>query len=130
VKVTIRAPRIVLTEAITNLGKQVAYDPFSGTIKGCFEQGYSAVFVEDETTADLRLTLTVATEQRRERLSEKYPYFLFATGNLSLVNVATGEEIMNIPLGEQKGADFHSAGRAGMAAITKLEKNLSLPICQ
>jgi len=130
VKVTILAPRIVLTEAITNLGKQVAYDPLLGSIKGCFEQGYSAVFVEDETTADLKLTLVVATEQRRERLSEKYPYFLFATGNLSLVNVSTGEEIMNVSLGEQKGADFDSAVRAGMAAITKLEKNFALPICQ
>jgi len=130
VKVTILAPRIVLTEAITNLGKQVAYDPLLGSIKGCFEQGYSAVFVEDETTADLKLTLVVATEQRRERLSEKYPYFLFATGNLSLVNVSTGEEIMNVSLGEHKGADFDSAVRAGMAAITKLEKNFALPICQ
>ena len=130
VKVTILAPRIVLTEAITNLGKQVAYDPLLGSIKGCFEQGYSAVFVEDETTADLKLTLVVATEQRRERLSEKYPYFLFATGNLSLVNVSTGEEIMNVSLGEHKGADFDSAVRAGMAAITKLEKNFALPNCQ
>jgi len=130
VKVTILAPRIVLTKAITNLGKQVAYDPLLGSIKGCFEQGYSAVFVEDETTADLKLTLVVATEQRRERLSEKYPYFLFATGNLSLVNVSTGEEIMNVSLGEHKGADFDSAVRAGMAAITKLEKNFALPICQ
>ncbi|MDP6401707.1 MAG: hypothetical protein QF622_10100, partial [Candidatus Marinimicrobia bacterium] len=130
VKVTILAPRIVLTEAITNLGKQVAYDPLLGSIKGCFEQGYSAVFVEDETTADLKLTLVVATEQRRERLSEKYPYFLFATGNFNLVNVSTGEEIMNVSLGEHKGADFDSAVRAGMAAITKLEKNFALPICQ
>jgi len=130
VKVTILAPRIVLTKAITNLGKQVAYDPLLGSIKGCFEQGYSAVFVEDETTADLKLTLVVATEQRRERLSEKYPYFLFATGNLSLVNVSTGEEIMNVSLGEHKGADFDSAVRAGMAAITKLEKNFALPNCQ
>ena len=130
VKVTILAPSIVLTEAITNLGKQVAYDPFLGSIKGCFEQGYSAVFVENGSAADLRLTLVVATEQRRERLSEKYPYFLFATGNLSLVNVSTGEEIMNVSLGEQKGADFHSAGRAGMAAITKLEKSMDLPFCQ
>jgi hypothetical protein len=37
---------------------------------------------------------------------------------------------MNVSLGEQKGADFHSAGRAGMAAITKLEKNFALPNCQ
>ena len=37
---------------------------------------------------------------------------------------------MNISLGEKKGADFDSAIRAGMAAITKLEKNFSLPICQ
>ena len=37
---------------------------------------------------------------------------------------------MNISMGEQKGADFDSAVRAGMAAITKLEKNFALPNCQ
>ena len=124
------SPRILLIEKITNLGKPVTYRPLVSIVKGCFEDKYSALFVNDKTNADLYLTIGISTSQKGERLNEKYPYFMFSTGDLILAIAATGYEVMNFSLGEEKGADFDSAYLAGMDAIKKLGQNFLLTLCK
>jgi len=130
VTVVLAAPKIMFAETITNLGDQVPNSPIVGSIKRCFEDNYSATFVDNEADADMLLSLHVSTLEHTERISDIYPYFVHASGSLSLVNATTGQEILNAIIAEEKGADFNSIEKAGINALKKLARELDLDLCK
>ncbi len=76
------------------------------------------------------LRLHVSTLEHTERISDIYPYFVHASGSLSLVNAGTGEEIFNATIAEEKGADFNSIEKAGINALIKLAQKMDLDLCK
>ena len=130
VTVVLAAPKIMFAETITNLGDQAPDSPIVGSIKRCFEDNYSATFVDNKADADMLLDLHVSTLEHTERISDIYPYFVHASGSLSLVNAATGQEILNATIAEEKGADFNSIEKAGINALKKLAHELNLDLCK
>ena len=130
VTVVLAAPKIMFAETITNLGDQAPDSPIVGSIKRCFEDNYSATFVDNKADADMLLDLHVSTLEHTERISDIYPYFVHASGSLSLVNAATGQEILNATIAEEKGADFNSIEKAGINALKKLAHELDLDLCK
>ena len=130
VTVVLSAPKIMFDETITNLGDQVPDSPIVDSIKRCFEDNYSATFVYNKADADMLLRLHVSTLEHTERISDIYPYFVHASGSLSLVNAGTGEEIFNATIAEEKGADFNSIEKAGINALIKLAQKMDLDLCK
>lgn len=130
VTVVLAAPKIMFAETITNLGDQAPDSPIVGSIKRCFEDNYSATFVDNKADADMLLDLHVSTLEHTERISDIYPYFVHASGSLSLVNAATGQEILNATIAEEKGADFYSIEKAGVNALKNLAKKMDLDLCK
>ena len=117
-------------ETITNLGDQVPDSPIVESIKRCFEDNYSATFVSNKADSDMLLDLHVSTLEHTERISDIYPYFVHASGSLSLVNVGTDQEIFNATIAEEKGADFYSIEKAGINALKNLAKKMDLDLCK
>ena len=130
VTVVLSAPKIMFQETITNLGDQVPDSPIVESIKRCFEDNYSATFVNNKDDSDMLLDLQVSTLEHTERISDIYPYFVHASGSLSLVNVETDQEIFNATIAEEKGADFYSIEKAGVNALKNLAKKMDLDLCK
>ena len=99
------------------------------SLKECFEDNYSSTFVEAKRKADIILRLNIQTEERAKRLGENYPYFVYATGSISLINNKNSEEILNSTFKDSKGADFNSKEKAGLNALKKLSQNMNIDIC-
>ncbi|MCS5623847.1 MAG: redoxin domain-containing protein [Candidatus Marinimicrobia bacterium] len=72
----------------------------------------------------LELKYYINTEERSKRINEKHPFFIYATGNLSIIRIENNEEIYYISLPESKGADFNQKTIAGKRAIKKLLKEI------
>ena len=130
VTVVLSAPKIMFQETITNLGDQIPDSPIVESIKRCFEDNYSATFVSNKADSDMLLDLHVSTLEHTERISDIYPYFVHASGSLSLVNVGTDQEIFNATIAEEKGSDFYSIEKAGVNALKNLAKKMDLDLCK
>ena len=75
------------------------------------------------------MRLNIQTEERAKRLGENYPYFVYATGSISLINNKTSEEVLNSTFKDSKGADFNLIEKAGLNALKKLSQNMNIDIC-
>ena len=75
------------------------------------------------------LKVVVSTEQRSKRLGNNYPYFVYATGSISVINNKTSEEVLNSVFKDSKGADFNLIEKAGLNALKKLSQNMNIDIC-
>ena len=128
-EISLRAPKIYFDGNVVNLDKKVNNSPIITTLKECFEDNYSSTFVEAKRKADIILRLNIQTEERAKRLGENYPYFVYATGSISLINNKTSEEVLNSTFKDSKGADFNSKEKAGLNALKKLSQNMNIDIC-
>ena len=98
-------------------------------IRQCFINKYSAIFVKDKKDSDILLRLQVSTLEHKERVSDIYPYFVHASGSISLTDTRTNVEVFNQEISEQKGSDFQSIEKAGINALKNLAEALGLGIC-
>ena len=123
--INIEGPKIVLSQKVKNLGKEIDHSDVSATIKKYFVDLSSAEFVKSRSKADLELKYYINTEERSKRLNDNYPIFVYATGSLSIIRLENNEEIYSINLPESKGADFNQNIIAGKRAIKNLLKEIN-----
>ena len=123
--INIEGPKIFLSATVKNLGKVIDHKDLSATIKKYFVDLSSAEFVKSRSKADLELKYYINTEERSKRLNNKYPFFVYATGSLSIIRIENNEEIYSINLPESKGADFNQNIIAGKRAIKNLLKEIN-----
>jgi hypothetical protein len=77
----------------------------------------------------MTLSLEVSTLEHKERVSDIYPYFVHASGSISLTDTRTNLEVLNQKITEQKGSDFTSIEKAGINALKNLAEKLGIGIC-
>ena len=123
--INIEGPKIFLSATVQNLEKVIDHKDLSATIKKYFVDLSSAEFVKNRSKADLELKYYINTEERSKRLNNKYPFFVYATGSLSIIRIENNEEIYSINLPESKGADFNQNIIAGKRAIKNLLKEIN-----
>ena len=127
--ISLKPAKIYFDGNVTNLGDKVKNSSVFSSLKECFEDNYSSTFVEAKRKADIILRLNIQTEERAKRLGENYPYFVYATGSISLINNKTSEEVLNSTFKDSKGADFNLIEKAGLNALKKLSQNMNIDIC-
>ena len=123
--INIEGPKIFLSATVQNLEKVIDHKDLSATIKKYFVDLSSAEFVKNRSKADIELKYYINTEERSKRLNNKYPFFVYATGSLSIIRIENNEEIYSINLPESKGADFNQNIIAGKRAIKNLLKEIN-----
>ena len=87
-----------------------------------------------ENNPDLVIRVDSDTEERSKRISEKFPYFVFGSVNITFKEVSNDKEFFSTQVSNIKGGDFESKEIAGLRSydkmmeeiIPQLEKSLSL----
>ena len=127
--VVLSAPKIYFENVIRDLDDTAPSSKVVDAIRQCFINKYSAIFVKDKKDSDILLRLQVSTLEHKERVSDIYPYFVHASGAISLTDTRTNLEVFNHEISEQKGSDFQSIEKAGINALKNLAEALGLGIC-
>ena len=127
--VVLSGPKIFFENIIMDLDDSAPSSAVIDAIRECFTNKYSAVFVKDKKESDILLRLEVATLEHKERVSDIYPYFVHASGSISLTDTRTNIEVFNQEISEQKGSDFNSIEKAGINALKNLAEDLGVDIC-
>jgi hypothetical protein len=127
--VVLSAPKIYFENIIKDLDDTAPSSKVVDAIRQCFINKYSAIFVKDKKDSDILLRLQVSTLEHKERVSDIYPYFVHASGSISLTDTRTNVEVFNQEISEQKGSDFQSIEKAGINALKNLAEALGLGIC-
>ena len=127
--VVLSAPKIYFENIIKDLDDTAPSSKVVDAIRQCFINKYSAIFVKDKKDSDILLRLQVSTIEHKERVSDIYPYFVHASGSISLTDTRTNVEVFNQEISEQKGSDFQSIEKAGINALKNLAEALGLGIC-
>ena len=127
--VVLSAPKIYFENIIRDLDDTAPSSKVVDAIRQCFINKYSAIFVKDKKDSDILLRLQVSTLEHKERVSDIYPYFVHASGSISLTDTRTNFEVFNQEISEQKGSDFQSIEKAGINALKNLAEALGLGIC-
>ncbi|MDG1224281.1 MAG: hypothetical protein P8O00_06850, partial [Candidatus Marinimicrobia bacterium] len=127
--VKLKSPKIYFDGNVSNLGEQINNSSVFSALKECLEDNYSSTFVDSKIESDIMLKVVVSTEQRSKRLGNNYPYFVYATGSISVINNKTSEEVLNSVFKDSKGADFNLIEKAGLNALKKLSQNMNIDIC-
>ena len=127
--VVLSAPKIYFENIIKDLDDTAPSSKIVDVISQCFINKYSAIFVKDKKDSDILLRLQVSTLEHKERVSDIYPYFVHASGSISLTDTRTNLEVFNQEISEEKGSDFHSIEKAGINALKNLAEALGLGIC-
>lgn len=123
------APKIYFENIIDNLYDNAPTSEVVNAIRKCFINKYSAVFVNKKKDSEIILRLEVSTLEHIERVSAIYPYFVHATGSISLIDVKTNVEIFNHEISEKEGSDFNSIEKAGINALKNLANEFGDDIC-
>ena len=123
------APNIFFENIIMDLDDTAPSSPVVETIRQCFINKFSAIFVKDKKDSDMMLSLEVSTLEHKERVSDIYPYFVHASGSIILTDTRTNLEVLNQEITEQKGSDFTSIEKAGINALKNLAEKLGVGIC-
>ena len=127
--VVLSAPKIYFENIIRDLDDNAPSSKVVDAIRQCFINKYSAIFVKDKKDSDILLRLQVSTLEHKERVTDIYPYFVHASGSISLTDTRTNFEVFNQEISEKKGSDFHSIEKAGINALKNLAEALGLGIC-
>ena len=127
--VVLSAPKIYFENIIRDLDDTAPSSKVVDAIRQCFINKYSAIFVKDKKDSDILLRLQVSTLEHKERVSDIYPYFVHASGSISLTDTRTNFEVFNQEISEKKGSDFQSIEKAGINALKNLAEALGLGIC-
>ena len=127
--VVLSAPKIYFENIIKDLDDTAPSSKVVDVISQCFINKYSAIFVKDKNDSDILLRLQVSTLEHKERVSDIYPYFVHASGSISLTDTRTNVEVFNHEISEKKGSDFQSIEKAGINALKNLAEALGLGIC-
>ena len=127
--VVLSAPKIYFENIIKDLDDTAPSSKVVDVISQCFINKYSAIFVKDKKDSDILLRLQVSTLEHKERVSDIYPYFVHASGSISLTDTRTNVEVFNQEISEKKGSDFQSIEKAGINALKNLAEALGLGIC-
>ena len=127
--VVLSAPKIYFENIIRYLDDTAPSSKVVDAIRQCFIKKYSAIFVKDKKDSDILLRLQVSTLEHKERVTDIYPYFVHASGSISLTDTRTNFEVFNQEISEEKGSDFHSIEKAGINALKNLAEALGLGIC-
>ena len=127
--VVLSGPKIFFENIIMDLDDSAPSSAVVDAIRECFTNKYSAVFVKDKKESDILLRLEVSTLEHKERVSDIYPYFVHASGSISLTDTRTNIEVLNQEISEQKGSDFNSIEKAGINALKNLAEDLGVDIC-
>ena len=127
--VVLSAPKIYFENIIRDLDDTAPSSKVVDAIRQCFINKYSAIFVKDKKDSDILLRLQVSTLEHKERVTDIYPYFVHASGSISLTDTRTNFEVFNQEISEKKGSDFHSIEKAGINALKNLAEALGLGIC-
>ena len=127
--VVLSAPKIYFENIIKDLDDTAPSSKVVDVISQCFINKYSATFVKDKKDSDILLRLQVSTLEHKERVSDIYPYFVHASGSISLTDTRTNVEVFNHEISEKKGSDFQSIEKAGINALKNLAEALGLGIC-
>ena len=127
--VVLSAPKIYFENIIKDLDDTAPSSKVVDVISQCFINKYSAIFVKDKKDSDILLRLQVSTLEHKERVSDIYPYFVHASGSISLTDTRTNVEVFNHEISEKKGSDFQSIEKAGINALKNLAEALGLGIC-
>jgi len=127
--VVLSAPKIYFENIIRDLDDTAPNSKVVDAIRQCFINKYSAIFVKDKKDSDILLRLQVSTLEHKERVTDIYPYFVHASGSISLTDTRTNFEVFNQEISEKKGSDFQSIEKAGINALKNLAEALGLGIC-
>ena len=127
--VVLSAPKIYFENIIKDLDDTAPSSKVVDVISQCFINKYSAIFVKDKKDSDILLRLQVSTLEHKERVTDIYPYFVHASGSISLTDTRTNVEVFNQEISEKKGSDFQSIEKAGINALKNLAEALGLGIC-
>ena len=127
--VLLPSPKIYFENIIKNLDDSAPNSEVANAIRKCFIEKYSAVFVESKNESDILLSLDISTLEHKERVNDIYPYFVHASGSISLTDMRTNKKVFNHEISEQKGSDFDSIEKAGINSFKNLAEKLVLEIC-
>ena len=127
--VVLSAPKIYFENIIKDLDDTAPSSKVVDVIRQCFINKYSAIFVKDKKDSDILLRLQVSTLEHKERVTDIYPYFVHASGSISLTDTRTNLEVFNEEISEKKGSDFQSIEKAGINALKNLAEALGRGIC-
>ena len=122
------APKIYFENIIDNLFDNAPTSEVVSAIRKCFINKYSAVFVDNKKDSEIILRLEVSTLEHIERVSAIYPYFVHATGSISLIDTKTNAVIFDHEISEKEGSDFDSIEKAGINALRNLANEFGIGI--
>ena len=123
------APKIYFENIINNLYDNAPTSEVVNAIRKCFINKYSAFFVKNKNDSEITLRLEVSTLEHTERVSTIYPYFVHATGSISLIDTKTNAVIFEHEISEKEGSDFDSIEKAGINALRNLANEFGDDIC-
>jgi len=123
------APKIYFENIIDKLNDNAPTSEVVNAIRNCFINRYSAFFVHDKNDSEIILRLEVSTLEHAERVSAIYPYFVHATGSISLIDTKTNAVIFDHEISEKEGSDFDSIEKAGINALRNLANEFGDDIC-
>jgi len=123
------SPKIYFEDIISNFDNKIPNSKLIDTIKQCFINRYSAIFVQNKVDSDLLLTLDISLLEHKERVSDIYPYFVHASGLLKIKDSKSNILVYNQKIGEREGSDFISIELAGLNALKNLSLDLNHKFC-
>ena len=123
------SPKIYFEDIISNFDNKIPNSKLIDTIKQCFINRYSAIFVQNKMDSDLLLTLDISLLEHKERVSDIYPYFVHASGLLKIKDSKSNILVYNQKIGEREGSDFISIELAGLNALKNLSLDLNHKFC-
>ena len=123
------SPKIYFEDIISNFGDKLPNSKLIDTIKHCFINRYSAIFVQNKIDSDLLLSLDISLLEHKERVSDIYPYFVHASGLLKIKDRKRNALVYNQKIGEREGSDFISIELAGLNALKNLSIDLNNNFC-
>ena len=127
--VFLSAPKIYFENIMKSFNDSAPTSQVVDAIRTCFINKYSAVFVNDKNESDIILSLDISMLEHKEKVSDIYPYFVHATGSITLTDMRTNEKVFNHAISEKEGSDFDSIEKAGLNSLKNLAEQLSLEIC-
>jgi hypothetical protein len=125
IELNLESPKIYLETEEINLGNKISDLIVTPNLKSLLAEKMSAVFVDQEKTADIKIMLDVRTSIKSKQINSNYPMIVYANGNLNFINVKTEESYFNFALQNIKGADFSSYNIAGIRSLEKISKALN-----
>ena len=122
--------KVYYSESIATLGTGLNYSSVYDSIKNCFGNNYSAIFVQDINDSDVLMNIEVSTKENMRRQNRKQPFKSKTFFILSLTNRETGNNIFSNVIVETEAVDYDFVERASIKSLRDLANKASQIMCK